>query len=64
MKTAKRIYLMLIFSETVPTAQYYVAGSNRCRPSARMGVHRHWILLNPHRAAEAQSAWSTVDSPA
>lgn len=64
MKTAKRIYLMLVFSKTVPTAQYSAAGSNWHRPSVRMGVHRHWILLNPHRTAEAQSACSTVDSPA
>lgn len=42
-KTAKRIYLMLIFSETVPTAQYYAAGSNRRRPSAGTGVQ----MLDP-----------------
>lgn len=64
MKAAKRIYLMLIFSKTVPTAQYYAAGSIEHRPNVRMGVQRHWILLNPHCAAEPQPACSRVDSPA
>lgn len=45
MKAAKRIYLMLIFSKTVPTAQYYAASSIEHRPSVRMRVQRHWILL-------------------
>lgn len=54
MKTAKRIYLMLIFSKTVPTAQYYSAGSNQRRANARMGAQRRWILLHPRHAAQAQ----------
>lgn len=63
MKTAERIYLMLIFFLTLPTAQYYASGSKQQhRPSVRMGVQRHWIWLKPHHAAEAQSACSAVDS--